>query len=57
MPGCLCKAGGRRGINEGGLFIQTVMKSRIEVSQVLCGDGEISPARAYGLYQGRHGWQ
>lgn len=56
MLGCLYKAGGRCGINEG-LFIQPVMKSRIEALQVLCRDGEISPARAYGLYQGRHGWR
>lgn len=53
MPRGSPRARGRRGINERDLFIQTVMKSGVEASQVLCGDGEISPCQGLLLGSGQ----
>lgn len=50
MPRGSLGARGRRGINERDLFIQTIMKTGAEASQVLCEDGEIRPC--WGLWLG-----
>ena len=50
MPRGSPRTRGRRGINERDLFIQAIMKSGAEISQVLCGDGEIN--FCWGLWLG-----
>ena len=53
MPRGSPRARGRRGINGRDLFIQTVTKSGVEASQVLCEDGEISPCWGLWLVSGQ----